>query len=82
MTVTTVLGFLLAIPLGLAHAVEPWYLSAPSRIFCTVIPGTPLLLQIWLLYYGLGSLFPQIPWIRSSELRPYLMQAWPYAVLA
>ena len=58
MTVTTVLGFLLAIPLGLAHAVEPWYLSAPSRIFCTVIPGTPLLLQIWLLYYGLGSLFP------------------------
>jgi len=58
MTVTTVLGFLLAIPLGLTHAVGPWYLSAPSRIFCTVIPGTPLFLQIWLLYYGLGSLFP------------------------
>ena len=82
MTVTTVLGFLLAIPLGLAHAVEPWYLSAPSRIFCTVIPGTPLLLQIWLLYYGLWSLFPQIPWIRSSELTPFLRQEWPYAVLA
>lgn len=82
MTFTTVLGFLLAIPLGLTHAVGPWYLSAPSRIFCTVIPGTPLLLQIWLLYYGLGSLFPQIPWIRSSELTPFLRQAWPYAMLA
>ncbi|MEY8838063.1 ABC transporter permease [Cribrihabitans sp. XS_ASV171] len=79
---TSVLGFLLAIPLGLAQAIGPWYLSAPARAFCTIIRGTPLLLQIWLLYYGLGSLFPQFPWIRSSELWPYLRQAWPYAVLA
>ncbi|MBQ4823632.1 MULTISPECIES: ABC transporter permease [unclassified Leisingera] len=77
-----VIGFLLAVPLGLAQAVGPWYLSVPARTFCTIIRGTPLLLQIWLLYYGLGSLFPQFPWIRSSELWPYLRQAWPYAVLA
>jgi polar amino acid transport system permease protein len=82
LAVTTVLGFLLAIPLGLAQAVGPWYLAAPARTFCTVIRGTPLLLQIWLLYYGLGSLFPQYPWIRESDLWPYLRQAWPYAVLA
>ncbi len=82
LVVTTVLGFALAVPLGLAQAVGPWYLSAPAKAFCTVIRGTPLLLQIWLLYYGLGSLFPQFPWIRGSELWPYLRQAWPYAVLA
>ncbi|MBK0328344.1 ABC transporter permease [Rhodobacteraceae bacterium F11138] len=82
LVVTAVLGFLLAIPLGLAQAIGPWYLATPARMFCTVIRGTPLLLQIWLLYYGLGSLFPQFPWIRSSELWPYLRQAWPYAVLA
>ncbi|MDX1742069.1 MAG: ABC transporter permease [Ruegeria sp.] len=82
LVVTTVLGFLLAVPLGLAQAVGPWYLATPARVFCTIIRGTPLLLQIWLLYYGLGSLFPQYPWIRSSELWPYLRQAWPYAVLA
>ncbi|WP_238370811.1 ABC transporter permease [Heliomarina baculiformis] len=82
LVVTTILGFLLAIPLGLAQAVGPWYLAAPARVFCTVIRGTPLLLQIWLLYYGLGSLFPQFPAIRQSELWPYLRQAWPYAVLA
>ena len=74
--------FLLAIPLGLAQAVGPWYLSAPARTFCTIIRGTPLLLQIWLIYYGFGSLFPQFPWIRSSKLWPYLGQAWPYAVVA
>ena len=82
LVVTSVLGFLLAIPLGLAQAVGPWYLSAPAKTFCTIIRGTPLLLQIWLIYYGFGSLFPQFPWIRSSELWPYLRQAWPYAVVA
>ena len=82
LVVSTVLGFMLAVPLGMAQAIGPWYLAAPARVFCTVIRGTPLLLQIWLLYYGLGSLFPQFPWIRQSELWPYLRQAWPYAVLA
>ena len=82
LAVTAVLGFALAIPLGLAQAAGPWFLAAPARAFCTVIRGTPLLLQLWLLYYGIGSLFPQIPWIRETELWPYLRQAWPYAVLA
>ncbi|HHZ11072.1 MAG TPA: ABC transporter permease subunit [Rhizobiales bacterium] len=82
LVVTTVLGFLLAVPLGLAQAAGPRYLALPARVFCTVIRGTPLLLQLWLLYYGLGALFPQFPWIRQSELWPYLRQAWPYAVLA
>ncbi|PZR00378.1 MAG: ABC transporter permease [Cereibacter sphaeroides] len=82
LVVTTVLGMLLAIPLGLAQAVGPWYLAGPARVFCTIIRGTPLLLQLWLLYYGLGSLFPQFPWIRQSDLWPILRQAWPYAVLA
>ena len=54
----------------------------PAKMFCTIIRGTPLLLQLWLLYYGLGSLFPQFPWIRESFLWPYLRQAWPYAVLS
>lgn len=79
---STFLGFLLAVPLGFAQAVGPWYLAVPARVFCTLIRGTPLLLQIWLLYYGLGSVFPQIDGIRDSVLWPYLRQAWPYALLA
>lgn len=82
LAVTSVLGFLLAIPIGLVQVTGPRWLSYPALWFCTVIRGTPLLLQLWLLYYGLGSLFPQFPWIRESFLWPYLRQAWPYAVLA
>lgn len=79
--VTSSLGMLLAIPIGLVQVVGPRWLALPARAFCTVIRGTPLLLQLWLLYYGLGSLFPQFPWIRDSALWPILRQAWPYAFL-
>lgn len=79
---TGLLGHALAIPLGFAQVTGPFYLALPARVFCTVIRGTPLLLQLWLLYYGLGSLFPQFPWIRDSFLWPILRQAWPYGVLA
>ena len=82
LVVTTILGLALAIPLGLWQAAGPGWLGVPAKVFCTVIRGTPLLLQLWLLYFGLGSLFPQFPWIRESFLWPYLRQAWPYGVLA
>jgi polar amino acid transport system permease protein len=79
---TAFLGFLLAVPLGLVQVIGPWPLKWLASGFCTVIRGTPLLLQLWLLYYGLGSLFPQFPEIRQSFLWPYLREAWPYGVAA
>src|SRR5262249_17321975 len=59
LVVTTVLGLALAIPLGFWQAAGPGWLGGLAKAFCTVIRGTPLLLQLWLLYFGLGSLFPQ-----------------------
>lgn len=82
LAVTVTLGFMLAVPLGLAQAAGPFWLAWPAKAFCTVIRGTPLLLQLWLLYYGLGSLFPQFPEIRNSFLWPYLRESWPYGVAA
>ena len=82
LAVSSFLGFLLAVPLGLVQVTGPRLLAWLAKGFCTIIRGTPLLLQLWLLYFGLGSLFPQIPDIRDSFLWPYLRQAWPYAVLS
>jgi polar amino acid transport system permease protein len=80
--VTSILGFILAVPIGLVQVTGPWWLSAPAKTFCTIIRGTPLLLQLWLLYYGLGSLFAAWPEIRQSWAWPYLRTAWPYGVAA
>lgn len=80
--VSCILGISLAIPLGLFQVTGPAPLASAAKVFCTLIRGTPLLLQLWLIYYGVGSLFPQIPWIRDSFLWPCLREAWPYGILA
>lgn len=77
-----VFGMALAIPIGLVQVTGPRPLAWLARAFCTVIRGTPLLIQLWLIYYGLGSLFPFVPGIRESFLWPVLRDAFPYAVVA
>ncbi|MBX2881738.1 MAG: ABC transporter permease [Granulosicoccus sp.] len=80
--ISIVIGMALAIPIGLVQVTGPKWLGALARAFCTIIRGTPLLIQLWLLYYGLGSLFPMVPEIRESFLWPILRDAFPYAVVA
>jgi polar amino acid transport system permease protein len=75
-------GFLLAIPIGLAQVSGPKWLGLLARGYCTLFRGTPLLIQLWLLYYGLGSLFPQFPALRNSFIWPILAAAFPYALVA
>jgi polar amino acid transport system permease protein len=60
LVVSVAVGGLLAIPIGFVQVTGPAWLAAIARAFCTVIRGTPLLVQLWLIYYGFGSLFPQI----------------------
>ena len=80
--ISLTLGLMLAIPVGLVQVTGPRWLSTIARTFCTVVRGTPLLIQLWLIYYGLGSIFPQFPEIRESFLWPYLRQAFPFAIFA
>jgi polar amino acid transport system permease protein len=82
LVLSMVFGMVLAVPIGLVQVTGPWFLSIPARTFCTIIRGTPLLIQVWLLYYGLGSLFPMIPEIRHSFMWPVLREGFFYAVLA
>ena len=82
LSVSIIIGMALAIPIGLVQVTGPRWLAWLARAFCTVVRGTPLLIQLWLLYYGLGSLFPLMPGIRESFLWPILRDAFPYAVLA
>ena len=82
LSVSIIIGMALAIPIGLVQVTGPRWLAWIARAFCTVVRGTPLLIQLWLLYYGLGSLFPLMPGIRESFLWPILRDAFPYAILA
>ena len=71
------LGGVLALLLALLRAGPP-PVAALARLYVTVFRGTPLLVQIFLIYYGLG----QFPAIRHSLLWPFLRQPFWCAVLA
>lgn len=73
-----VAGFVLAVVIASAassrYRLFRWIGNAHVEIF----RGTPLLVQIFLIYYGLG----QIPGLRQSVLWPFLREPYWCAILA
>lgn len=82
LVLSMVFGLLLAVPIGLVQVTGPRWLAAIAKAYCTVMRGTPLLLQVWLMYYGLGSIFAANPEIRHSVFWPILREGFFYGVLA
>ena len=66
-----VIGFLLAIPLGTVQAVGPLWARSLVFAYSYVFRGTPLLVQTFLLYYGLA----QFEAVRQSWAWDYLSSA-------
>ncbi|ELA08366.1 basic amino acid ABC transporter inner membrane protein [Moraxella macacae 0408225] len=56
--ISGILGLLLAIPLGLARVSKKWWVQTLPFGFIFFFRGTPLLVQIFLIYYGLGQFIP------------------------
>lgn len=54
--VVSVLGLILAIPAALARMSTRRYLSWPAALFVVFFRGSPLLLLLYLVYYGLGQI--------------------------
>jgi polar amino acid transport system permease protein len=79
---SVVVGFILAVPIGLAQVTGSLATRSFAKAFCNYIRGTPLLTQIWLLYYGVGSLFPLIPGMRENFMWLIRLDAIYYVLLA
>ncbi len=77
-----VFGFILAISVALGRFSPNWLISNSMRAYTSIFRGTPLLVQIYILYYGVGSLFASYPLIRGSALWPYLREGFWYVTLA
>jgi arginine/ornithine transport system permease protein len=72
------LGLVLAVPLGLARTSRNPLINGPVWAYTYFFRGTPLLVQLFMIYYGAA----QFAWIRESVLWPLLSQAWFCALLA
>ena len=80
--VSVVLGFAMAVMLGLAQVRGGFISNLISKCFCNYIRGTPLLMQLYLLYYGVGSLFPLIPGVREHFQWLVRLDALYYVLIA
>jgi polar amino acid transport system permease protein len=80
--IASVLGFVLAVLVAVARISKNRLLAKASLLYTSLWRGTPLLIQIYIFYYGLGSLFAQFPLLRASFLWPYLRDGYWYIVFA
>ena len=69
---------IIALALGLMRVSKAPWLNAPAWLYTYVIRGTPMLVQLFLIYYGLA----QFEAVRSSFMWPYLSSATFCACLA
>ncbi len=78
LVISVATGFVLSVPLAVARVSSRRWLSLPVWLFTYVVRGTPLLVQLFIVYYG----FAQFEGLRSSVLWPLLREAWFCAWLA
>ncbi|MDT8857828.1 ABC transporter permease [Paracoccaceae bacterium Fryx2] len=76
--VSFVLGAALAVPVAMMRMARNRILAATAKLYITVFRGTPLLLQIFLIYYGLA----QVDFIRHGPLWVLFRDPYFCAILA
>lgn len=77
-TSALLIGLIMAVPLSVGRtAKQPW-IWGPIWAFTYFFRGTPLLVQLFLIYYGSG----QFEAVRTSFLWPILREAWACALIA
>lgn len=72
------IGFCIALPFGIARARKMRFVSPAIRAYVYAFRGTPLLIQLFLIYYGLG----QFEVVRDSIFWTYLRSPWWCALIA
>jgi len=77
--VSVSIGLVLAVPLGLLRVSRNPLLWMPAYGYILYFRGTPLLVQIFLIYYGSGQFQPQLD---ALGLWVFFREAWFCAVLS
>ena len=72
-----VIGVVLSVPMALARLSDSLAINAFPRLYIFFFRGTPLLIQIFLIYYGLS----QFEAVRESILWPFLREPYWCAVV-
>ncbi len=75
---SSVIGLVLAVITLLMRISGRWFLVTPAVVYIYIFRGTPILVQIFVIYYGL----PQFEFIREGVLWPFLREPFWCCILA
>lgn len=78
LVISLVTGLALSVPLAVARVSRRAWLARPVWLFTYVFRGTPLLVQMFVIYHG----FAQFEWVRDSMAWIAFKNAWFCAWLA
>ena len=78
-SVALVIGLVMAVPLAVMRTSRNPLINGPVWAYTYFFRGTPLLVQMFMIYYGLGQLEA---WQALSQDWPFLRDAYWYALLA
>lgn len=56
MALACLIGFVIAVGVAFARVSDRRLVSVPAFVFCYIFRGTPLLVQLWIIYFGVGGL--------------------------
>ena len=76
--ISLLIGFCIALPFGMIRAKSNGIGSKLINAYVYAFRGTPLLVQLYLIYYGLS----QFEWVRESFAWVFLRDAWWCALIA
>jgi arginine/ornithine transport system permease protein len=77
-SLSLLLGFVIAVPLAILRASSNLFIRLPAQGYIYFFRGTPLLIQLYLIYYGFG----QLDAIKQSILWTIFQEAYWCALLA
>ncbi len=77
-SVSLLIGLIFAIPLAILRTSKNLFISGPIRVYVYFFRGTPLLVQMFLIYYGMGQFEP----LKTSFLWFFFKEAYFCALFA
>jgi arginine/ornithine transport system permease protein len=77
-SLSLLIGLLLAVPLAVLRTSKSYLVQAPIRAYIYFFRGTPLLVQMFIIYYGLG----QFEAFKASIFWPLFVKPWFCALFA
>lgn len=76
------IGFFLALLTAIMSCSKNPLLRYSAETFSYIFRGTPLLIQLYIFYYGFGVLLGSIEGIRETIWWAIIYPSWPWAVMA